>query len=314
MNKRRDKEKKNFNTNYNTMSINQLKFLCISTIVCLSLLSCGGSDDDENGGGGTGTQVNANKNTHPTNKYVTRLEFPRLKGGSSIVITHNTYEKYGVNYSVEWDVEKKSQRWTAYQMYQGYQGNAGRYNGDPQYPYDPDLPSQYYHERDYFWGSGFDHGHMIPSADRQFSYSANKQTFYLTNMQPQYNRFNANLWADLEAKVRKWTPQSSSDTLYVCTGGTIDNEEHIITRIAGVLIAPKYFYKALLIRNSMGYKAIGFWMQNENVDRGGDDLKKYACSIDELEDMTGIDFFCNLPDNIEDKVERSYALNSWGLN
>ena len=64
----------------------------------------------------------------------------------------------------------------------------------------------------------------------------------------------------------------------------------------------------------MGYKAIGFWMQNENVDRGGDDLKKYACSIDELEDMTGIDFFCNLPDNIEDKVERSYALNSWGLN
>lgn len=64
----------------------------------------------------------------------------------------------------------------------------------------------------------------------------------------------------------------------------------------------------------MGYRAIGFWMENENIDRSNDKLKIYAKSIDELEKITGIDFFCNLPDNIEDKVEASVSTSAWGLN
>lgn len=64
----------------------------------------------------------------------------------------------------------------------------------------------------------------------------------------------------------------------------------------------------------MGYRAIGFWMENENIDRSNDKLKIYAKSIDELERITGIDFFCNLPDNIEDKVEASVSTSAWGLN
>ena len=55
-------------------------------------------------------------------------------------------------------------------------------------------------------------------------------------------------------------------------------------------------------------------MENENIDRSNDKLKIYAKSIDELEKITGIDFFCNLPDNIEDKVEASVSTSAWGLN
>ncbi len=293
--------------------------LLLAATAILTLHGCG-SDTDGNqagGNGGNGSK-NTNKNivTAGMPPEITRLEFPHLKDkGSNIVVVHKTSDAYGVNYAIEWDINKKSQRWSCYQMRKGYQGNAGRYDTYNGYPFDPVLEEKgLYLDRDYFYRSGFDHGHVCPSADRQYSYEANKQTFYLSNMQPQYNKFNAGIWEKLESKIRKWTPRNNEDTLYVCKGGTIDDEENIIKRISGKLIAPKYFFCALLLKNAMGYRAIGFWMENENIDRSNDKLKIYAKSIDELEKITGIDFFCNLPDNIEDKVEASVSTSAWGLN
>ena len=293
--------------------------LLLAATAILTLHGCG-SDTDGNqagGNGGNGSK-NTNKNivTAGMPPEITRLEFPHLKDkGSNIVVVHKTNDAYGVNYAIEWDINKKSQRWSCYQMRKGYQGNAGRYDTYNGYPFDPVLEEKgLYLDRDYFYRSGFDHGHVCPSADRQYSYEANKQTFYLSNMQPQYNKFNAGIWEKLESKIRKWTPRNNEDTLYVCKGGTIDDEENIIKRISGKLIAPKYFFCALLLKNAMGYRAIGFWMENENIDRRNDKLKIYAKSIDVLEKITGIDFFCNLPDNIEDKVEASVSTSAWGLN
>lgn len=293
--------------------------LLLAATAILTLHGCGSdTDDNQAGGNGGNGSKNTNKNivTAGMPPEITRLEFPHLKDkGSNIVVVHKTNDAYGVNYAIEWDINKKSQRWSCYQMRKGYQGNAGRYDTYNGYPFDPVLEEKgLYLDRDYFYRSGFDHGHVCPSADRQYSYEANKQTFYLSNMQPQYNKFNAGIWEKLESKIRKWTPRNNEDTLYVCKGGTIDDEENIIKRISGKLIAPKYFFCALLLKNAMGYRAIGFWMENENIDRSNDKLKIYAKSIDELEKITGIDFFCNLPDNIEDKVEASVSTSAWGLN
>lgn len=298
---------------------NLIYLLCLT----LTITACGGSDDDGDGGGNGQTEVNLNKNivTQGTDRAVTRLEFPRLKGGSSVVIVYRTddysaYDKDRVNYCVEWDCGRKSQRWSCYQMHGGYGGNYDRVtSGLPQtYMNDTQLPKGSYWEDDYFYRSGFDHGHICPNADRKYSYKANYQTFYLTNMQPQYNKFNAKLWAEMESKVRKWTPTSACDTLYVCKGGTIDNEKDILTRIQGKLIAPRYFYMALLMKSRGSYRAMAFFVEQKNEDRSRDDLKQYVMSIDALEQRTGIDFFCNLPDEIENKVESSYNLNAWGLN
>lgn len=301
---------------YKTMK--ELKFILYMMFAVLTLAACGGDDDDNDGndGGNTTQETNLNKNIikEGTDPAVTRLEFPRVKGGRNRILVYRTADKYGINYSVEWDADKKSQRWSCYQMYQGWQGNAGRYEGDPQYPYDPNLPASERWDEDYFWRSNFDHGHICPSADRQYSKEANKQTFYMTNMQPQYNKFNAKLWAVMEQKVRNWTPSTTGDTLYVCKGGTIDNEKDILTRIQGKLIAPRYFYMALLIKSRGQYRALAFFVEQKNEDRSKDDLKQYVMTIDQLEERTGIDFFCNLPDDIENKVESSYNLNAWGLN
>lgn len=256
--------------------------------------------------------TNANMNDATLQKEAGRLEFPHLKGGNSFVIVHSTADSYGVNYSVEWDREKKSQRWSCYQLYNGFGGRVGRYSGDPQYPEDPELASSDYLSHDYFKGSGYDHGHICPSADRQYSAEANKQTFYLTNMQPQKNSFNAGLWASMEERVRRWIALSPvTDTLYVCKGGTIDNEDDIIERIDGKLIVPRYFFMAVLYKSAKGYKAVALFADQTAESSANADLHRYMMSIDALEERTGIDFFCNLPDEIESVIEADADTDWW---
>lgn len=304
----------------------ELKSLFYLLAFVLVFAACGSDDGDDEGGSGGSEEVNVNKNTVTTDAAVTRLEFPKLKGGNSIVIVHRvtdntSYDKDNVNYCVEWDCDKKSQRWSCYQLHKGYNGSYSRVTSS--YPNDPNLSADYYWDQDYFYGSGFEHGHICPSADRTYSYNANYQTFYLTNMQPQYHKFNGynssgndreeGLWVRLEELVRGWSPRNSTDTLYVCKGGTIDKESQIIGRIQGKLIVPKYFFMACLMKNTEGYRAIGFWMEQKNEWATDDDLADYAVTIDWLEDMTGIDFFCNLPDDVENKVESRIAINAWGI-
>jgi len=302
------------------------------TAAALPMLTACSSDDDNNDGGDkpeTPKVVNNNKNNAAQQPELARLEFPRVKTGS-IVIVHNATlnsrtNEMGVNYCVEWDPQKMAQRWTCYQMYESIKdGNTTRYNPGTnttltpgsQYPNDEFLSSTYHFTVDPYRGSGYDHGHICPSADRLCSYEANRQTFYLTNMQPQTNGFNAGTWENMESQVRKWNRNDFRDTLYVCKGGTIDNDAHIAAHIGSGknrIPVPKYFFMAILCKNAQGYKAMAFWIEHKAGSEDGQALKQYVISIDQLEQHTGIDFFCNLPDDIEEKAESSVAANAWGF-
>jgi len=298
-------------------------------ILFVTLAACGGSDDDNSGGNGGSnppTIINSNKNDSRYDARYGRLEFPHLASSNSVVIIHTTADNVDpdrVNYSVEWDYQKKSQRWTCYQMTKAAtKQSTKRYSDNPQYPIDPDLarinpsyyfdvPSADYSVGDYFWGSGFDHGHICPSYDRLYSKEANYQTFFLTNMQPQYNRFNAGLWLNMENFVQKVASAlGTADTMWVCKGGTIGNvklngkEEYgIMQYIKDKLIVPKYFFATFIVKKNGQYGAFAFWSMNENKDRSYEALNSYIISIDELEQRTGIDFFCNFPDDIENRCE-----------
>ena len=317
------------------------KFLSLLLTATLVLASCGDDNDDlfyKNGNDSPSeAAVNSNKNTSGPAESQYRLEFPKLKGGSSMVIVHkailnkNTKDE-GVNYSVEWDYAINAQRWSCYQLYSSinyhssynvsryYADNDGSLSAACQYPIDPDLPTPYRPSQDPYKYSGYDHGHICPSADRLRSVESNYQTFFITNMQPQYNKFNANLWAKMEEDVRTWANQA--DTLYICKGGTIDKSSNILeyiyqnshqnTKVNDKHIpVPKYFFMAVLSRKGSQWQAMGYWVEQVNADRSNDNRKNYAISIDELEGRTGIDFFCNLPDDIETKVEKTLTTSYW---
>ena len=283
--------------------------------------------------------VNNNKNTTGPLEAQSRYEFPQLKGRSSIVVVHrsvlnkNTKEE-GVNYCVEWDTSLNSQRWSCYQLYSSinyhstynvgryYAENTGTLSPTCQYPNDLDLPEVYRMKEDPYKYSGYDHGHICPSADRLRASECNYQTFFITNMQPQYNKFNAGLWQKMEEDVRNWV--RLGDTLYVCKGGTIDNPEYILEYVnrnshqsarvnENHIPVPRFFYMAVVCRKGDVWRGMAYWAHQYNEDHSNDNRRGYAITINRLEELTGIDFFCNLPDDIEEQVENEIVYSFWGL-
>ena len=302
----------------------------------LTLAACGGDDpvnihtDSKTKPISDDTSANVNKNTSGPTEAQTRYEFPKVKGGTSDIIVHST-TNYGVNFSLEWDHQKKATRWVCWEV--NSENRVEKYsrsqlwpNGDP-WAYDPlvpqaeqqatysELSKSYYpgyipgvhKESDYLYQKG----HICASQDRIYDKEANQQTFYMTNIYPQVGNFNGKLWAKLEGQVRTWG--KNSNVMYVCKGGTIDKDSEILGYTIGKHIIPKYFFMAIVSQTTKGVRGIAFWMEHLNEDRSGDLLSKYAMSIDDLESKTGIDFFCNLPDDTENKVEGTLTLGDWNL-
>lgn len=249
--------------------------------------------------------------------YASMLEIPALKGGSmNQFITHTTKRngKDYPTYSLEYSYKYKHSYWIAYRFDNTTGGNVGR---NEAYKPDPELPSQYAAKHNDYTNSGYTRGHLCALSDRQYSKEANQQTFYMSNISPQSgNGFNqsGSAWNTGEDKVQAWgyNISKSTDTLYVVKGGTI-GEGMIKGYIKNEIAIPKYFFMAVLFRSGDNYKAIGFYMPHENLKDDPDkkDPKKYLMSIDALEQETGIDFFHNLPDNIENTVEATYNVNDW---
>lgn len=308
--------------------MNGWKAISMAIIAAVALSACG-NDSEDNGGNKAETNANKNIATANTPAEITHLEFPKVKGGSSEVIVHSTTQ-YGMTYALEWDHTKRAQRWTCFEItaanrvknWSRYKWNSTSWGGDP-FQLDPKVPkNEQPPVRGEFSGSYYpdggksyyQRGHICASEDRVYSKDANEQTFYMTNMMPQVGNFNGKIWAKLEERVR--TLALSTDTLFVCKGGTIDNSEQILGYTRSRFIVPRYFFMALLAKNKLGYKAIGFWVEHLNEDHSNDKLGIYAVNIADLEKKTGIDFFCNLPDDIEKQVETLDIDNvkrAWGF-
>lgn len=155
--------------------------------------------------------------------------------------------------------------------------------------------------------SGYDRGHMAPAADFRWSEEAMSDTFYLSNMCPQVHAFNAGIWSDLESAVRSIAYED--EEIYVVTGPVLTDGPYETIGENNVAV-PKYFYKVILDYTEPVIKAIGFIMPNEN---SSEPLSYFALSVDEVEEITQIDFFPALPDDIEEVVEAQCDPSLWAL-
>ena len=261
------------------------------------------------GGGGDVTDLNRNCNLYRAKL----LEYPHLAADSTMnqLIIKSTKD-YGITYSLEWSYADKANRWTCYQMHAG--NSMKNVTRKDAFREDPEIPIQYRSKLSDYSGSGFSRGHLCPSADRLCSQEQNSQTFFLSNMQPQYQNHNNGLWARLEDKIRVWADKC--DTLYVVKAATIRSDQILDVKCNDRLIVPKYFYMAVLAydKATNEYTAMGLWTEHRDITDSNKNLGDYAITIDELEERTGIDFFCNLPDGIEDKVEmKAIDFSYWGI-
>ncbi len=273
------------------------------------------SDDDEK----DPLNININANKTAEHPEAGRLEMPKLKEGVVNMLLVKRLSSGSINFCIEWDISKKAQRWTAFRW--DNTNSSGYVKREDNFIEDFDIPEMYRTTSSHYSGSGYTRGHICASADRWNSLEANRQTFLYSNMQPQLYSFNGGIWANLESKVRSWNEASFRDTLYVVKGGTIDRSSDIREYVRKgsplQLLVPKYFFMAILCKNSSttndGYKAIGFYLEHRSFYEDEKNLAPYIVSIDQLENLTDIDFFCNLPDHIERQVESQVVKTAWGF-
>lgn len=157
-----------------------------------------------------------------------------------------------------------------------------------------------------YMNSGYDRGHLVPSADRVASQAENDATFRLSNIAPQHPDLNRGLWNSLEQQVRQMAIRF--DSLWIVTG-TLTGPEPLRIGTGGVAV-PDTFYKVILAReNSGNFQSIAFLIPNESAS--GSTFREYATTVDEVEKQSGIDFFPALPDPVEAWVEAQNALGMW---
>ena len=246
---------------------------------------------------------------------VRRIECPEPSEDTrNNLIISKCDDTYGTNYFIEWDCEKRAQRWTAYQMYAGNAVKNVRRSGDDAWHEDDQIPQKYRTTYADHYQNGYDRGHLIASADRLESREMNRQTFCYSNVHPQLNILNAGIWMEMEEKLRSWNNDKFRDTLYVVKGGTIDNDAQILEITPAGLIVPKFFFMAILCLKDGQYKAMAFWIEHRKSYSTDDrKLRNHVFTIDQLETFTGIDFFCNLPDEVEESAEGEVVLSEWRM-
>lgn len=220
------------------------------------------------------------------------LEIPKdLKKRSSLFLKHTAY-------TVSYNIHYNEANWSAWVL-TGTR-TKGKVNRND-YEFTPDpllLESRAVVTQDYY-GSGYDRGHLCPAGDNKWNTTAMKECFYLTNICPQKPNLNRGDWKELEDRCQDWA--RSGYTLYIVCGPLFTSTTPRYIGKRHKIAVPDGFFKVILQQQKgKELQAHGFLYKNGNQNMS---LNDHAASVDEVERLSGFDFFSKLPDDIEKKIE-----------
>lgn len=156
-----------------------------------------------------------------------------------------------------------------------------------------------------FDGFGYDRGHLAPSADFRWSQKALSESYFYSNMSPQKPEFNRERWAELESWIRTYVIDFQ-EPVFVVTGPIL--KDGLPTQGENKVSIPAQFYKIVLDLTGDEKKAIAFLMPNDHCAYP---VSGYVTSVDEIEKLTGLDFFSSLDDAEESKLESMNSMDNW---
>jgi DNA/RNA endonuclease G (NUC1) len=221
----------------------------------------------------------------------------------------NNYLLEKPEYSLSYNRDRGGPNWVSWHLSDDWTGSLTRVDT---FRPDPALPSDWnrVNQLDYT-GSGFDRGHMVPSADRLDSLPINQATFLMDNIIPQAPDNNQDTWNNMEQALRNYTP---ANELYIISGGAGvggSGDNGPATTIAGGKVTvPKFTWKVALVipkgendisRVDCSSRTIAVIVPNTNGTNP--DWTTYLTTVDAVETLTGYDFFSNLPEPIQRCVE-----------
>lgn len=171
---------------------------------------------------------------------------------------------------------------------------------------DPMIDKCYQVEEHEYVNSGYDRGHMCPAGDMEWSPSAMNDCHYMTNICPQVPKLNQVYWERLESTCRRWADLYGS--IYIVCGPVYNSDKHTIIGTNHAIVVPDGYFKVVITLVEGEEKGIGFYYRNDEVRQT---MESAALTIDQVEEITGYNFFTELPAEIEERIEAQNKLNSW---
>jgi endonuclease G len=208
-------------------------------------------------------------------------------------------------YDVCYNEAHEQANWTYHELTTDMLGH--RRERTNNYRFDPDVSTGSVGGRSYR-RSGYDRGHLVPAADMKITYQAMSESFFMSNMSPQVHNFNAGIWAYLEGRVRGWAKQKGH--IMIVTGPILKAG---LRKIGPGVSVPEEYFKIVLHYNfdqPTLSEMIAFKMKNRKTNQN---LKAFATTVDHLENVTGFDFFEQLPNYLEERLESQVRLSDWSL-
>jgi len=207
-------------------------------------------------------------------------------------------------FTLLFDTKTMCPRWVAWELTaEETRGKVSRSGVD--FKADDQVPEQYQVASWDYNGGHYGRGHMCPAGDMKWSQQAMQDCHYMTNICPQTAELNKTWWEHLERACRSWARQDGSVQI-VCGPVFSDNPKRFGKKHR--MAVPKGFYKVVLSLKEGKEKAIGFYYTNDDAPQPMEDAVR---SVDDIEQLTGIDFFSSLPDEQEDRLEAMTDLRSW---
>ena len=235
-------------------------------------------------------------------------------GATADINQPDNYLMMKPEYALSYNRERGGPNWVSWHLSDEWIGDLTRVDT---FRPDPAVPSDWYRVQAFdFTNSGFDRGHMVPNADRdkETSIPINQATFLMSNMLAQAPDNNQGPWANMEGYLRTLLP---ANEIYIVAGGAgvggTGSGGFATTTAGGHVTVPAQTWKVALVipkadgddvsRVTCGTRTIAVIMPNTQGIRNVDWQQQYIVSVDQVEALTGYDFFSNLPDAVEHCVE-----------
>lgn len=206
-------------------------------------------------------------------------------------------------YTVSYNKETRNANWVAWHLTKAHTYGSNQ-RSQEKFTEDTDVQTPRATDQDYY-NSRYDRGHLCPAGDNKWSATAMRESFLLTNICPQNHGLNKYEWNDLEMKCREWARQYGAVDI-VC-GPVYDTPRSPKTIGRNRVWVPERLFKVVLCRKGTP-RAIGFIYRNEGKKQP---MAEAVCTVDEVEKITGIDFFPALDDKVENRIEAEARLADW---
>lgn len=209
---------------------------------------------------------------------------PKVNEG--IVIKHACY-------SLSYVEEHEQPEWVYYRL--SSEMISGPFSRTDDFREDPFVFSKSASLQD-FKSSGYDRGHLAPAADMKNSYQCMSESFFLSNMSPQSPSFNRGGWRKIESAIRDLVKLEGLG--YVVTGPVLASSLRYIG--PNHVSIPDFYFKAVYLPYSN--RMVAYLAPNQKLNSN---IDVYRCTVDKIESITGVDFYYQLEDSLEEKLERT---------